>query len=109
MKIKVDSDTVRVSDLRELGDDQAGELAADIGAAVSRGIKAVEFDLSQFRAIDYGVVDRLLAIHDAVARAASLVWRVVNPPPDVRQLLELVRLHRVFEITPPRISEMSVL
>jgi anti-anti-sigma regulatory factor len=109
MKIKLDTDTVRVSDLRELGEDQAGELAADIGAAVSGGARVVEFDLSQFRAIDCGAVDRLLAIHDNVSRVGALVWRLVNPPPDVRQLLELVRLHRVFEITPPRIPEMSVL
>jgi anti-anti-sigma regulatory factor len=109
MKLKVDTDTVRVTDLRELGEDQAGELAADIGAAVSGGVRTVEFDLSQFRAIDCSVVNRLLAIHDAVSRVGALVWRVVNPPPDVRQLLELVRLHRVFEITPPRIPEMSVL
>lgn len=109
MKIKADNDVVRVSDLRELGEDQAGDLAADLGAAVSGGARIVEFDLSQFRAIDYGVVDRLIAIHDAVSRAGALVWRLVNPPPDVRQLLELVRLHRVFEITPPRIPEMSVL
>lgn len=109
MKLKLETDTVRVSDLRDLGDDQAGELAADIGAAVAAGARTVEFDLSQFRAIDYSVVDRLIAIHDAVSRVGSLVWRVVNPPPDVRQLLELVRLHRVFEITPPRIREMSAL
>ena len=109
MKIKVDTDTVRVSELRELGEDQAGDLAADIGAAVSHGAKAVEFDFSQFRAIDCGVVDRLIAIRDAVSRAGELIWRIINPPPDVRQLLELVRLHRVFEITPPRIPEMTVL
>jgi anti-anti-sigma regulatory factor len=109
MKLKLDTDTVRISDLRDLGEDQAGDLAADIGAAVSSGAKVVEFDLSQFRTIDCGVVDRLMAIHDAVSRAGALIWRVVNPPPDVRQLLELVRLHRVFEITPPRIPEMSVL
>jgi anti-anti-sigma regulatory factor len=109
MKIKVDTDTVRISDLRELNDDQAGELAADIGAAVSEGAHVVEFDLSQLRAIDCSAVDRLMAIHDNVSRVGALVWRLINPPPDVRQLLELVRLHRVFEITPPRIPEMSVL
>lgn len=109
MKLKVDTETVRVSDLRELNEDQAGELAADIGEAVSAGAKVVEFDLSQLRAVDCSLVDRLLGIHDAVSRVGALVWRVVNPPPDVRQLLELVRLHRIFEITPPRIPEMSVL
>jgi anti-anti-sigma regulatory factor len=109
MKLKVDTDTVRVSDLRDLNEDQAGELAADIGAAVSGGARIVEFDLSQFRAIDCGAVDCLLAIRDNVARVGDVVWRLVNPPPDLRQLLELVRLHRVFEITPPRIPEMSVL
>jgi anti-anti-sigma regulatory factor len=109
MKLKVETETVRVSDFRELGEDQAGELAAELGAAVAGGARTVEFDLSQFRSIDYGVVDRLIAIHDAVSRVGSLIWRIVNPPPDVRQLLELVRLHRVFEITPPRIPEMSVL
>lgn len=109
MKINVNTDTLRVSDLRDLREDQAGELAADIGAAVATGVHVVEFDLSQFRSVDSSVVDRLMAIHDAVARLGTLVWRVVNPPPDVRQFLELMRLHRVFEITPPRPPEMSVL
>ena len=58
----------------------------------------------------YGAfVDRLLAIQGTAPRADAFAWRLVNPPPDVRQLLELVRLHRVFEITPPGIPEMAAL
>jgi anti-anti-sigma regulatory factor len=109
MKVSVEKDIIRVTDLRQLDENQAAELAAEVHDALTGRIRAVEFDLSQLRAIDCGVVDRLLAIQETAPRADAFIWRLVNPPPDVRQLLELVRLHRVFEITPPRIPEMAVL
>ncbi len=109
MKIRVENGILRISELRHLDEDQAGELAAEVHGALTGGIRAVEFDLSQFRAIDCSVVDRLLAIQGTAPRADAFAWRLVNPPPDVRQLLELVRLHRVFEITPPGIPEMAAL
>jgi anti-anti-sigma regulatory factor len=109
MKIEAEADRLSVRDLRGLTEQQTAEIVEDVRAALAQGVRVVEFDLSKFRSIDCSVVDRLLAIHTSVAETGSVVWRLLNPPPDVRQLLELVRLHRLFEINPPRFSEMAVL
>ncbi len=109
MKIEADSDIVRITELRELNENRAEEIVANIRTVLPPGCRVIEFDLAKFRSIDWSAVDRLLAIHKALHRADAFIWRLVNPPPDVRQLLELVRLHRLFEITPPRVPGMAVL
>src|SRR5437870_3985895 len=103
MKITAAHDTLRVSDLRDLNDVQADELVHDLRAALTPAHATIEFDLAQLRAIHCGTVDALLAVYEKLNRAGtSFTWRVLNPPPDLRQLFELVRLHHLFEITPPR-------
>lgn len=109
MKIITDSEKVQISDLRVLNETDAATIVAGLRSLVAQGVRTIEFDLSRFRSIDCAAVDGLLAIHDAVDHSAGFVWRVLNPPPDLRQLLELVRLHELFEITPPRVPGMAVL
>ena len=109
MKIIPAYDTLRVSDLRELNDLRADELIHDLRAALTPAHVTIEFDLAQLRAIHCGTVDALLAVHEALNRAGTrLTWRVLNPPPDLRQLFELVRLHHLIEITPPRMPAMAL-
>lgn len=107
MRITTDCATLRVTDLRELNELQTDELVQDIRTALTPAHATIEFDLAQLRAIHCGTVDVLLAVHEELNRAGSrFTWRVLNPPPDLRQLFELVRLHHLFEITPPRIPLM---
>lgn len=109
MKITSNHDTVRVTDLRELNDLQAGELVHDLRSTLTSGHATIEFDLGQLRAIHCGTVDVLLAVYEELNRAGtSFTWRVLNPPPDLRQLFELVRLHHLFEITPPRTPSLTL-
>jgi anti-anti-sigma factor len=110
MKIRCNSTTLRVTDLRELNESRVDDLAEGIREALTPEISTVEFDLAQLRAIDCGTVEVLLAVHEELNRAGtSLAWRVLNPPPDVRQLFELVRLHHLFEIFPPRVPGLAFL
>ena len=103
MKIIADFHTIHVCELRELTDDVADDLVEGLRAALTPAHFVVEFDLSQVRNVDCVAVDVLLAVHDEFDTAGNrLAWRVLNPPPDLRQLFELVRLHHLFEIAPPR-------
>ena len=54
-------------------------------------------DLSQTRFVDSSGLGMLIALHKTmVGRGGSV--RILNPTPSVQQILELTRLHRVFEI-----------
>jgi anti-anti-sigma factor len=106
MKIQTESDTVRVTDLSEIDEARAGAIHDGICAALPSAVRAIEIDLSKVRALDSSGVGVLVAMYDTVSRRrAPVIWRLLNPAPHVRQLLELMRLHRIFEITPARGQE----
>ncbi len=111
MKITTDDETLRVSDLRELGEPEAGGLIRDLRTALTPAHSTVEFDLAHLRSADCDTIDALLAVYEEFDRGGgpARVWRVTNPPPDLRQLFELVRLHHLFEITPPRPARLIAL
>lgn len=110
MKITTETETLRVSDLRELKEPDADELVRDLRAALKPTHSTIEFDLTQLRSADCETVDALMTVHEKFARAGTAFsWRIMNPPSDLRQLFELVRLHRLFEITPPRPPRMILL
>jgi anti-anti-sigma regulatory factor len=110
MKITADHDTVRVTDLRDLNEVRTDDLVHELRAALTPAHATIEFDLTQLRAIHCGTVDVLLSVYEELNRAgARFTWRVLNPPPDLRQLFELVRLHHLFEITPPRTPSLALL
>ncbi|HYC69616.1 MAG TPA: STAS domain-containing protein [Opitutaceae bacterium] len=103
MKIEGTPDGIRISGLRELDEHQAGEIIEGVRSALPPEPRVIEFDLSRVATIDAAGVGVLLEAHDAVTSlGAAPTWRLLHPAPPVRQLLELVRLHRVFEIVPPR-------
>jgi anti-anti-sigma regulatory factor len=110
MKITTDCDTLRVTDLHESADLEEDILVHDIRAALTPSHATIEFDLAQLRAIHCGIADALLTVYDELNHAGrQFTWRVVNPPPELRQLFELMRLHHLFEITPPRSPRMILL
>ncbi len=110
MKISSDHETLRVSELRELRDPDTDDLIHDLRTALSPAHGTIEFDLSLLRSADCETVDALMTVHEELSRAdAALAWRITNPSPELRQLFELVRLHRLFEITPPRPPRLILL
>jgi anti-sigma B factor antagonist len=97
MKIEVQGDTLRISGLKELGAANANAFRDEARAAMADGQRNVEIDLSQTTFIDSCGLGALIALHKT-ACARNGVLRLLNPPPPVQQILELTRMHRIFQI-----------
>lgn len=105
MKILHQSDTLRISDLKEIGATSAQSFKDEVRAALPEGLQAIEIDLSQTVFVDSCGLGALIAIYKTACSGnghnggnGGCTLRLVNPTPPVQQLLELTRMHRLFEI-----------
>lgn len=99
MTIETHDNTLRVTDLPELGEPQAELLRAQVTAALAARPKIIEVDLAKTIAVDLAGLGVLVAILDrARQRDDGTILRVLDPSPPVQQLLQLTRLHRIFHI-----------
>ena len=97
MKMDVCKDTVRVSEIKELGAANANAFRDWVRSSIQNGQKNIEIDLSETNFIDSCGLGALIALHKtACSRHGSL--RLVNPQTSVQHILELTRMHRLFEI-----------
>jgi anti-sigma B factor antagonist len=97
MNVMVDGETLRVSGVKELGAANANSVRDQIRTALTNGERNIEIDLSETSFLDSCGLGALIALHKtACARNGTL--RLLNPPPAVQQILELTRMHRIFEI-----------
>ncbi len=100
MKMEIAEDTVRVSAAKELAAANATAFRDWVRAAMAGPQKHIEIDLSQTTFVDSSGLGALVALHKtACARQGRL--RLLHPQPPVRQILELTRLDRVFEVVTP--------
>jgi len=60
-------------------------------------LKNIEIDLSQTMFLDSCGLGALISLHKTACTRSGAV-RLLNTTPPVQQILELTRLHRVFEI-----------
>lgn len=97
MKIQYQDKTIVLSDITELNAANSATLRDDARAALRTELTTIDVDLSQTRLLDSSGLGALIALHKTMcARGGSV--RIINPTPSVQQILELTRLHRVFEI-----------
>src|SRR6185295_5867052 len=97
MKMEIDGDTLRISEVQELAAANANAFRDVAREAMGHERKNVEVDLSRATFIDSCGLGALIALHKtACARNGNV--RLLNPLPPVRQILELTRMHRIFEI-----------
>ena len=97
MKIQHQTNTLVLSEITELNAANSAALCQDARAALRDGITLVDVDLSQTRMIDSSGLGALITLHkNMCTRGGGL--RILNPAPNAQQILELTRLHRVFEI-----------
>lgn len=97
MKTSTHNQTLNLSEITDLNAATSAAFTAQARAALADNITVVDVDLSQIRMIDSSGLGALISLHKTVcARGGGL--RVLNPSPGARQVLELTRLHRVFEI-----------
>jgi anti-sigma B factor antagonist len=97
MKIQTQGNTLLVSGLTELNATNAGGFRDAVRAGLNAQVTHLDVDLSETRFLDSSGLGALIALHKTVTAAKGLV-RILRPTPTAQQILELTRLHRVFEI-----------
>lgn len=88
---------LEVLELAELTAGNAAHVRDDIRAALTPTTSQLDIDLSGMTFLDSSGLGALISLHKSM-RSQNGTVRLVNPSSTVRQILELTRLHRVFEI-----------
>jgi anti-sigma B factor antagonist len=106
MKVQVHGDTLLVSGLRELGAANANVFRDQVRAALGESQKIIEIDLSRTTFVDSCGLGALISLHKTVCARNGLV-RLQKPTAPVQQILEMTRMHRIFEIIPNEIHALA--
>ena len=104
MNINQQNGTLSVTGLRELNAANAHAFRSALARAMSHDLQAIEIDLSQTQAVDGVGLGALVALYETAkerGKREDFAIRLTNPQPTVQQMIELARLHHLFEITPP--------
>jgi len=97
MKVHHSNETVSVSDVTELGSANSLQFRDQVRASMSASQRFIEIDLSATTFLDSNGLGALIALHKTTCTRNGLV-RLVNPTPPIQQILELTRMHRIFEV-----------
>src|SRR5882724_5235478 len=102
MELNRQDGTLNVTGLRDLNSAGARAFRAEIGAALTPDLRAIEIDLAQVQTVDGAGLGALVFIYQTAnehrKEGELAVIRLNNPPPPVQQMIELARLHHLFEI-----------
>ena len=104
MNLSQQNGTLSVTGLRELNSANARAFRSTLAAALSRDLQTIEIDLSQTQTVDSAGLGALVSLHKAANEQRNrdaVTIRLANPTPSVQQMIELARLHHLFEIAPP--------
>jgi anti-sigma B factor antagonist len=97
MKLQIDGDTLRISDFKELNAQNAAAFREQACSAMANGERNIDIDFSQAAFLDSCGLGALVALHK-LASARNGKVRLLNPLPPVEQILDLTRMHSVFQI-----------
>jgi anti-anti-sigma factor len=104
MDIQRHNGTLSIRTLRELSAANARSFRNEVCAVLAPGLKSIEIDLTQTHAVDSCGLGALVSLYKAAnerGHQGGVRVRLLNPQPQVQQLLELTRMHHLFEIVPP--------
>ncbi len=88
---------LRVAGPGELNATNAMPFRDQVRTALRPEHSQIDLDFSSTRFVDSSGLGALISLHKAMVGRQGRV-RVVNPTPQVQQILELTRMHRLFEI-----------
>jgi anti-sigma B factor antagonist len=97
MKMEINKDTVLVTEVKELGAANSNAFRDWVRSSLQNGQKNIDIDLSQTTFVDSSGLGALVALHKTACSRKGAV-RLIAPQPSVQQVLELTRMHRIFEI-----------
>ena len=99
MKLEVQGETLLVSEIGELGATSANAFRDRVRGELGDIHRNIDIDLAQTPFLDSCGVGALISLHKTVSsRRGSL--RLLNPQPQVQQILELTQMDRIFQIVP---------
>jgi anti-sigma B factor antagonist len=101
MNIRRQNGTLTIHNLKEMSAANAQSLRDEISAAYSPGLEHVEIDMSQLSYMDgygLGALASLYALVNSQSTGVIPIIRLLHPQPPVQQILELTRMHDIFEI-----------
>ncbi len=97
MNLHSEGNTLVIRGLTELNAINAAGFRDETRAALHARTTTLDVDLSQTRFVDSSGLGALIALQKTMTTRGGAV-RILNPTPGAQQILELTRLHRVFEI-----------
>lgn len=98
MKIENQGDCLSISDIAELTAVNSAHFRDEVRAVLPGAPPVIEIDLSQTRFVDSSGLGALFALHRATTQRAGVILRLLNPRPEIQQLLELTQMQQLFEI-----------
>jgi anti-sigma B factor antagonist len=97
MKVQVEGDTLTITGIKELAAANSQSFRNQVRSALKGDHRNIQIDLSQTMFVDSCGLSALVSLRkDANSRHGCI--RLLNPTPPVYQILELTRMHRIFEI-----------
>ncbi len=97
MDIKTEGNALTVSGIAELTAANSAEIKAAIKEALQSSHNRIDVDFSTTTFIDSSGLGVLIGLHKAMVSQSGSI-RILNPTDSVQQVLELTRLHRLFEV-----------
>lgn len=96
MRTYTQGDTLRVTEFKDLGADNAFLFREFVNAALTDAIRVVEVDLGAADYVDSEGLGALIWAHKQVCPRQGKV-RLLNPRPMVRAFFQMLKLDGVFE------------
>lgn len=97
IKVQIRGDTLGIEGVKELSAANANFFRDQVRGALAERLKNIDIDLSQTMFLDSCGLGALISLQKTACLRKGAV-RLLNPTAPVEQILELTRLHRVFEI-----------
>src|ERR1700679_1532844 len=98
MKIENQGSCLRISDIPELTAVNSDDFRDEVRSALGDSPSVIEINLSQTRFMDSSGLGALFALYRAATKGNGVVLRLLNPMPEIQQLLELTQMQQLFEI-----------
>jgi anti-anti-sigma factor len=99
METQIQGEVVRVVGLERLSSANSAQFKDFVKSRLSPSHRIVEVDLGGVTFVDSEGLGALISVRRTVSELQGRI-RLLNPQPMVRQLLDLVQFHRIFDIVP---------
>jgi anti-sigma B factor antagonist len=98
MKIENQGSCLSISEIPELTAVNSATFRDKVRSALGGSPSVIEINLSQTRFMDSSGLGALFALYRATTPGNNVILRLLNPIPEIQQLLELTQMQQLYEI-----------